>query len=58
MTDLRAQLQCTLGPGYTLERELDGGGMSRVLVARANALGRELVVKVLATHRAVTNGAP
>ena len=48
MTDLRAQLQATLGDGYTLERELGGGGMSRVFVARENALGREVVVKVLA----------
>lgn len=47
-TDLRAQLQSTLGDGYTLERELGGGGMSRVFVARENALGREVVVKVLA----------
>ena len=48
MTDLRTQLQTTLGDGYTLERELGGGGMSRVFVARENALGREVVVKVLA----------
>ena len=48
MTDLRTQLQSTLGDGYTLERELGGGGMSRVFVAREHALGREVVVKVLA----------
>ena len=48
MTDLRTQLQSTLGDGYTLERELGGGGMSRVFVARENALGRDVVVKVLA----------
>uniref|UniRef100_UPI00286CA614 serine/threonine-protein kinase n=1 Tax=Gemmatimonas sp. TaxID=1962908 RepID=UPI00286CA614 len=48
MTDLRTQLQATLGDGYTLERELGGGGMSRVFVAQENALGREVVVKVLA----------
>ena len=47
-SDLRTQLQSTLGDGYTLERELGGGGMSRVFVARENALGREVVVKVLA----------
>jgi eukaryotic-like serine/threonine-protein kinase len=47
MTDLRAQLQATLGDGYTLERELGGGGMSRVFVAREHALGRDVVVKVL-----------
>jgi serine/threonine-protein kinase len=45
---LRATLQQTLGDGYTLERELGRGGMSRVFVARENALGRDVVVKVLA----------
>jgi len=38
MTDLRAQLQSTLGAAYTIDRELDGGGMSRVLVAEEVAL--------------------
>jgi len=52
LTDLRAQLQATLGSGYTLERELGGGGMSRVFVARENALGREVVVKVIAPELA------
>ena len=33
LTDLRAQLQSTLGDAYTIERELGGGGMSRVFVA-------------------------
>ena len=47
MTDLRTQLQTTLGADYTLERELGGGSMSRVFVARDNALGRDVVVKVL-----------
>ncbi len=47
MTDLRTQLEATLGDGYTLERELGGGGMSRVFVAREHALGRDVVVKVL-----------
>ena len=48
MTDvLRDQLQSALGDGYTLERELGGGGMSRVFVARENALHRDVVVKVL-----------
>ena len=45
--DLREQLQTTLGTAYTLERELGGGGMSRVFVANVNALGRKVVVKVL-----------
>ena len=52
MTDLRAQLQSTLGDGYTLERELGGGGMSRVFVAHENALGRTVVVKVIAPELA------
>ena len=29
-----------------LERELGGGGMSRVFVARETALGRKVVIKV------------
>ena len=46
-TELREQLQATLGRGYTLERELTGGGMSRVFVAHERALGRRVVVKIL-----------
>src|SRR4051812_48914742 len=46
-TALRDQLQQTLGAAYTLERELLGGGMSRVFVAEETALGRKVVVKVL-----------
>jgi eukaryotic-like serine/threonine-protein kinase len=45
--ELREQLQQTLGDAYTLERELAGGGMSRVFVAEDTALGRKVVVKVL-----------
>jgi eukaryotic-like serine/threonine-protein kinase len=45
--DLRDQLQSTLGTAYTLERELGGGGMSRVFVAEETALERKVVVKVL-----------
>ena len=47
MTELRDQLQGTLGAAYSLERELGGGGMSRVFVATDTALGRAVVVKVL-----------
>ena len=46
-TDLRDRLQLALGAAYTLERELGGGGMSRVFVATETALGRTVVVKVL-----------
>jgi eukaryotic-like serine/threonine-protein kinase len=45
--DLREQLQASLGEAYQLERELGGGGMSRVFVALETALGRRVVVKVL-----------
>jgi eukaryotic-like serine/threonine-protein kinase len=47
MTDFLSILQQALAPGYTLERELTGGGMSRVFVATDVALGRKVVVKVL-----------
>ena len=33
VTDLRDQLQASLGDAYRLEGELGGGGMSRVFVA-------------------------
>lgn len=44
---LRERLQAALGSVYELERELPGGGMSRVFVARDRVLGRQVVVKVL-----------
>ncbi|MGH7711124.1 MAG: serine/threonine-protein kinase, partial [Gemmatimonadaceae bacterium] len=43
----RAQLQDALAPAFTIEREITGGGMSRVFVALEHALGRTVVVKVL-----------
>jgi len=46
-TELRAQLEASLGREFTLERELGGGGMSRVFVARDMTLGRRIVVKIL-----------
>jgi eukaryotic-like serine/threonine-protein kinase len=52
MTDLRAQLQSTFGDAYTIERELGGGGMSRVFVATEQSLGSPVVVKVLPSETA------
>src|SRR5215210_5797382 len=45
--ELRERVQATLGVGFTVERELGGGGMSRVFVAEDRELGRRVVVKVL-----------
>jgi serine/threonine-protein kinase len=44
---IREQLQATLSATHTLERELGGGGMSRVFVAEEIRLKRQVVVKVL-----------
>ncbi len=45
--DLLEYLDEILGDAYVLERELGGGGMSRVFLAEDRALGRRVVVKVL-----------
>ncbi len=45
--NFRDQLQASLGTAYTIQRELGGGGMSRVFVARDESLGRDIVIKVL-----------
>ena len=47
MTDFLSQLRRTVGAAYDIERELSGGGMSRVFVATERALGRRVVIKVL-----------
>ena len=44
---LRDSLQSLLGSAFRLDRELGGGGMSRVFVAHEPALKRDVVVKVL-----------
>jgi len=49
--DLRQLLQATLSGAYVIERELTGGGMSRVFVANETALDRRVVVKVLPEAR-------
>lgn len=45
------QLQQALGIGVTIERELGGGGMSRVFLALDRALNRRIVIKVLPEDR-------
>ncbi len=45
--DVLSSVQAALGAAYTLERELGGGGMSRVFVATDTALSRRVAVKVL-----------
>ncbi len=45
--DLRPRLEAALGSAYRIERELGGGGMSRVFLAEEVELRRKVVVKVL-----------
>src|SRR5437016_3369054 len=47
MGDLVARLQSALGDAYRIERELGGGGRSRVYLAQETALKRQVVIKVL-----------
>jgi TolB-like protein len=48
MSDEVAELRAALADRYDLERELGGGGMSRVYLATERGLARKVVVKVLA----------
>ncbi len=50
MTELLSRLQAALADRYRIERELGGGGMSRVWVATETALDRQVVVKVIAAE--------
>jgi eukaryotic-like serine/threonine-protein kinase len=47
LPDLRERLQTALSGRYAIDRELGGGGLSRVFVADEVALGRRVVIKVL-----------
>jgi len=47
VSQLEDRLQASLGTQYRLERELGGGGMSRVFLAEETALGRKVVIKLL-----------
>src|SRR5215212_3857849 len=50
--DVSAQLNLALAGRYRIEHELGGGGMSRVFVAEEMALGRTVVVKLIAPELA------
>ena len=50
--DLRSQLQKSLGDSYRIERELGGGGMSRVFEAEEVRLKRKVAIKVLSPELA------
>ena len=52
--ELGTRIQSVLGVGYALGRELSGGGMSRVFLARDLRLERDIVVKVLSPEVAGT----
>ena len=54
MSDLQSRLQASLGEAYQIDRELGGGGMSRVFLARDTALGRKVVIKVLPPEMAAS----
>ena len=47
MSELKQRLQAAVGDTYRIEKELGGGGMSRVFLAEEVRLGRKVVIKVL-----------
>ncbi len=42
MADLLSRLQAAVGDTYRIEKELGGGGMSRVYLAEETRLGRKV----------------
>jgi serine/threonine-protein kinase len=54
VTELLDHLRATLGSNFSIERELGGGGMSRVFLAEDRVLGRRVVVKVLSPEIAAS----
>jgi TolB-like protein len=50
---LRSRLEAALAPAYVIERELGGGGMSRVFLATEVRLARQVVIKVLPPEMSV-----
>jgi len=57
MSDIRERVQESLSGSYTIERELGGGGMSRVFVADETKLGRKVIVKLLSPELAAAMSA-
>ena len=47
MTEFSDRVQTAVGTAYRIEKELGGGGMSRVFLAEETGLERKVVVKVL-----------
>jgi len=47
VTDLQPRLQAALGDAYRIDRELGGGGMSRLFLATEASLHRQVVIKLL-----------
>ena len=54
LTDFAQRLSEALGPDFRIERELGGGGMSRVFLAEDVKLARKVVVKVLPPEMAAS----
>jgi len=48
VNELKERIQAAVGSGYRVERELGGGGMSRIYLATETSLDRAVVIKVLA----------
>src|SRR5438093_5549224 len=47
LSDLQPRLQAALGDTYRIEKELGGGGMSRLFLATEASLHRQVVIKLL-----------
>jgi hypothetical protein len=47
MNELLGQVQAAVGDAYRLEREMAGGGMSRLFLATERSLNRRVVIKLL-----------
>ncbi len=47
MPELQDRLQNALGDAYQIEREIGGGGMSRLFLASEASLNRQVVIKLL-----------